>query len=234
MMMKIEIWSDFVCPFCYIGEKKLKQVIDSLPFLTDVEISFKSFELDPNAPLYNGKKIHEALAEKYNMSVEQAKAANDNINQHAGEVGLTFDFEEMKPTNTLDAHRLAKYASEKGLETEMTDALFSAYFEKGELISDTDTLVAIAKTAGIAEEESSKVLADPTLYFNDVRGDEQRAQQLGITGAPYFVIDDKYAISGAQPVELFIKALTDAWASQATAAKPATDGAVCDENGCTI
>ncbi len=232
--MKIEIWSDFICPFCYIGERKLKQAIDLLPFLTDVDIFFKSFELDPNTPLYSGKSIHEGVAEKYNISIDQAKLSNENIQKHAKEVDLAFDFEKMKPTNTLDAHRLTKLAGTLGLESNMTNALFSAYFEKGELISDSSTLVDIANSVGISEKDSLKVLSDNQLYLNEVRQDELQAQQFGITSAPYFVINDTYAISGAQPVELFIKALTDAWANQAKESQSSANGLVCNEDGCSI
>ncbi|MGY3766018.1 DsbA family oxidoreductase [Vagococcus vulneris] len=231
--MKIEIWSDFVCPFCYIGEKKLEEALSQMPFIKNIEILFKSFELDPQAPLYNGSSIDEAIAKKYGLSVEQARQNNEGIKQHAADVGLTFDFDIMKPTNTLDAHRLTKLASSKGLEKNMVNLLFKAYFENGALISDHEILAKLGTEAGLDEDDVKSVLNDPNCFLSDVRQDENQAQQYGVSAAPYFVIDNTYAIRGAQPVELFIRALTDAW-SKKQESNNSNNGMICDENGCEL
>jgi predicted DsbA family dithiol-disulfide isomerase len=209
--MKIEVWSDFVCPFCYIGKRRLEEALAQFPQRDQVEVTFKSFELDPNASIYNGKSIHEALAKKYGMSIEQAKQANQGVGQQAATVGLTFNFEEMKPTNTFDAHRLAKFAITKAKEKEITENLLYAYFTESKLISDHDTLADIAEASGIDRQEALQVLEDKNAYGNDVRIDEALAQQYQITGVPFFIINQKYAISGAQPTSTFASALQKVW-----------------------
>lgn len=195
--MKIEVWSDFVCPFCYIGKRRLEEALSQFPDKDQVEIEFKSFELDPNAPVYKGTSIHEALAAKYGMSVEQAREANNNVGRQAESVGLSFHFDEMKPTNTFDAHRLAKFAKSKGKEKEITEKLLLGYFTESKNLGDHDTLADIAESCGLDRANATEVLQDKTAYSNDVRIEQAIAQQYGITGVPYFVINQKYAISGA-------------------------------------
>lgn len=217
--MKIEVWSDFVCPFCYIGKRRLEEAIATFPGKDQVEVEFKSFELDPNAKLYSGTGINEALAKKYGMSIEEAKRANEGIGSQAKGVGLEFNFDDMKPTNTLDAHRLAKFAATVGKEKEMTEKLLASYFTESKLISDHDVLVEIAQSAGLEREETLAVLNDATKFANDVRIDEALAQQMGVTGVPFFVINQKYSISGAQPTETFKRALQQVWEEEGNAPK---------------
>lgn len=233
-MMKIEVWSDFLCPFCFIGKRKLELAIEELPFLEEVELNFKSFELDPNAPMYAGVSIDEAIAKKYGVSVEQAKANNKNIVQAAKEVGLNFDFENMKPTNSLDAHRLTKLAKSKGLEDKMVNLLYRAYFEDGALISDHDVLMDLGLAVGLNQEDMMRVLNNQSEYLQEVRADENEASQHGITSVPYFVFNDKYAVKGAQPIELFKKALTDFYAEQQHIKVEEIPGMMCDDTGCEI
>ncbi|MCM3217637.1 DsbA family oxidoreductase [Niallia taxi] len=237
--MKIEVWSDFVCPFCYIGKRRLEEAIAQFPGKDQVEVEFKSFELDPNAQTYSGTGINEALAKKYGMSIEEAKRANEGIGSQAAEVGLTFNFDEMKPTNTFDAHRLAKFAATVGKEKEMTEKLLASYFTESKLISDHDVLVEIAQTAGIEKEETLAVLNDSTKYANDVRIDEALAQQMGVTGVPFFVINQKYSISGAQPTETFRRALQQVWEEEGNAPKlqdlsGGNTAAACTDDNCEI
>ncbi|WP_066399075.1 DsbA family oxidoreductase [Cytobacillus eiseniae] len=239
--MKIEIWSDFVCPFCYIGKRRLEIALEQFPHRDQVEIEFKSFELDPNAPTYNGKNIHEALAAKYGMSIEQAKKTNEGVGQHAASVGLTFNFEDMKPTNTFDAHRLAKFAKASGKEAELTEKLLYAYFTESKELSDQSTLATIAEEVGLDRQEALTILQDKSAFANDVRIDEGIAQQYGISGVPYFIINQKYAISGAQPPETFANALQKVWEEE-TAAPPkfqdlSTEDAEdtsCVDGNCTV
>lgn len=240
--MKIEVWSDYVCPFCYIGKRRLENALAQFPYKDQVEVEFKSFELDPNSPAYSGKNIHEALAAKYGMSVEQAKKTNEGIGQHAASVGLIFNFDDMKPTNTFDAHRLAKFAKANGKETILTEKLLHAYFTESKEISDHHTLADIAEDAGLDRQEALNTLKDTNAFANDVRIDEAIAQQYGISGVPYFIINQKYAISGAQPPETFANALQKVWEEEAAAAVPkfqdlsGTDAedASCVDGNCAI
>lgn len=209
--MKIEMWSDFVCPFCYIGKTRLEKALEQFSHSDEVEVEFKSFELDPNAPSHSDKNIHESLAEKYGISIEQAKQNNTQIGVQAAQIGLTFHFDEMKPTNTFDAHRLAKYAKNQGKEREMIERLLHAYFTESKNIGDTATLADLAEEVGLDRQEALHVLNSKEIYVSDVRADQRMAQQLGVTGVPFFVINQKYAISGAQPIETFFSALEKVW-----------------------
>ncbi|MBU8880450.1 DsbA family oxidoreductase [Bacillus sp. FJAT-29790] len=217
--MKIEVWSDFVCPFCYIGKRRLEEAIAHFPHKDQVEVEFKSFELDQNAPKYSGKNIHEVLAAKYGMSIEQAKEANKSVGLQAASVGLTFNFDEMKPGSTFDAHRLAKFAKTAGKESVLTEKLLHAYFTESKDLSDQETLADIAETVGIGRQEALNILQDKTAFANDVRIDEAIAQQYGISGVPYFIINQKYAISGAQPPETFANALQKVWEEESSVPK---------------
>ncbi|MDZ5473912.1 DsbA family oxidoreductase [Bacillus sp. 31A1R] len=236
--MKIQVWSDYVCPFCYIGKRRLEEALSEMPFKDQVEVEFKAFELDPNSPVQIDKTIHEALAAKYGMSVEQAKQANEGVGQQAASVGLTFNFDEMKPTNTFDAHRLTKFAMTKGKEKEITEKLLFAYFTESKHIGNTETLADIGDSVGLDKEEVINVLQDKTAYANDVRMDQSIAAQYGVSGVPYFVINQKYAISGAQPRETFVNALQKVWEEENP--KPVFQdlsseaGAFCTDDGCVV
>jgi predicted DsbA family dithiol-disulfide isomerase len=205
--MQIEIWSDFVCPFCYIGKTRLEQALERFPQNLDVSIQYKSFELDPNAAKYSGKNIHESLAAKYNMTIDQAKEANQQIGEQAKAVGLDFVFDTMKPGNTFDAHRLSKYARTLNREAEYIDTMLYQYFTLSKDLSDKETLQSITNELGFDQKEVQRILEDETIHADLVRRDETEAQQLGVTGVPFFVINKKYAISGAQPIETFMQAL---------------------------
>jgi len=238
--MKIEVWSDFVCPFCYIGKRRLEMALDKFEHKNEVEVEFKSFELDPNAPLYSGMSIHEVLAAKYGMSIEQAKQNNIQVGHHAADIGMAFNFDEMKPTNTFDAHRLAKFAGENGKEKAITEKLLYAYFTESKNLSDIETLADIAEASGLDRQDAINVLNDKTAYANAVRIDEGVAQQYGISGVPYFIINRKYAISGAQPLETFVGALQKVWEEENP--KPqfedlsAENGnnAICQDGSCIV
>ncbi|OIK06615.1 disulfide bond formation protein DsbA [Bacillus sp. MUM 116] len=239
--MKIEVWSDFVCPFCYIGKRRLEEALSQFPNQDEVEVEFKSFELDPNSPKNIDKSIHEVLASKYGMSIEQAKQANQGVGQQAAGVGLTYHFDTMKPTNTFDAHRLAKFAKEHGKEAEVTEKLLQAYFTEGKNIGDYETLADITASAGLDRQQALTALQDQTAFANDVRIDEAIAQQYGISGVPYFVINQKYAISGAQPTETFLGALQQVWQEETAAPVVLKDlstesaaDATCTDGSCGI
>ncbi|WP_409294224.1 DsbA family oxidoreductase [Peribacillus sp. SCS-26] len=236
--MKIEVWSDFVCPFCYIGKRRLEEALSAFPNRESVEVEFKSFELDPNAEKFSGRSIHEALALKYGMSVEQAREANAGLGKQAAEAGLQFNFEDMKPTNTFDAHRLAKLGKTIGREAEVTEALLQAYFIDSKDLGNLEVLADIAEASGIDREQAIKVLEDKNAHGNEVRIDEALAQQYGVTGVPFFVINQKYAISGAQPVSTFSNALEKVWLEENPAPKLQDIGgnsdAFCADGSCTL
>lgn len=208
--MKIEVWSDFVCPFCYIGKRRLEEALNQFPHKDKVKVIFKSYELDPNSKKDTGLNIHESLAKKYGMSIDQAKQMNANVGKQAEEVGLTYHFDTMIPTNTFDAHRLAKFAENNNLGAEMNERLLKAYFTDSQKISDFNTLANLAEEVGLNYDETLSIL-NGSEYADLVREDEYEAKQLGISGVPFFVFNEKYAISGAQPVEAFANALQMIW-----------------------
>lgn len=211
--MKVEIWSDFVCPFCYIGKRRFEAALEQFAHKNEIEVVYRSFELDPNAKRDYNHDVHDMLASKYGMSREQAKAMNDDVAGQAEAVGLTYYFDSMIITNTFDAHRLAHFAAQYGKMNEMTERLLKAYFTDCKHIGDHETLAALAAEIGLDKNEAAKMLAGDQ-YTKEVRADEQEAVNLGIRGVPFFVINNKYAISGAQPSEVFLGALQKAWSEE--------------------
>ncbi|CAM4328427.1 DsbA family oxidoreductase [Paenibacillus phoenicis] len=208
--MKIEVWSDFGCPFCYIGKRRLERALELFGHRDEIELVYRSFELDPGAPKDTESSIHELLAVKYGLSLEQAQESNRNVAQQAQTEGLTYNFDTIIPTNTFDAHRLAHYAGEQGKAKEMTERLFRAYFTDSLHIGDRETLVRLAEEVGLEGTAVREVLEQNT-YADAVREDENEARRLGIRGVPFFVLRGKYAVSGAQPLEIFQGALLRAW-----------------------
>lgn len=208
--MKIEIWSDFACPFCYIGKRRLETALEQFAHKDSLEIIYKSFELDPQAPVEVNHDVHDMLSAKYGMSREKAIEMNRSVSSQAKEVGLDFQPDAIKLTNTFDAHRVAQYAATQGKASEMTEELFRAYFTDSRHLGDHETLANLAVEAGLGRTEVLELLAG-TNYAAEVRADEAEARQLGVTGVPFFVIDRKYAISGAQPSSAFLQAIQTAW-----------------------
>ncbi|MFG6147934.1 DsbA family oxidoreductase [Halobacillus sp. B23F22_1] len=204
--MKIEIWSDFVCPFCYIGKRRLEKALENLSFHTEIVIDYKSFELDPEAPMNTGLTIEEKLAYKYGKSIEEAKKMTENMSQQAMESGLDFQLSNMIPTNTFKAHMVAKLAEKRGLKHEITEKLFQSVFTHGKDIGDDKTLLGIAGEVGLDIREVQEALTKNT-YAEAVRQEESEAFEIGVQGVPFFVINRKYAISGAQPPEMFEKSM---------------------------
>ncbi|WP_226036618.1 DsbA family oxidoreductase [Aquibacillus saliphilus] len=238
--MKIEVWSDFVCPFCYIGKRRLEMALDQFPDKDQVEVEFKSFELDPNAPKYTEQGIYQSLAAKMGTSEEQVREMNKGIIRQAADIGLTYNFDDMKTTNTFDAHRLAKLAKTLGKENELTENLLKSYFTDSKNVGDIETLADVAEASGINRNKALEVLKDDTSFANEVRSDERMAQQIGATGVPYFVVNQKYAISGAQPLETFTSALEKVWEEEKPKVKfeelsiDNGNGAVCTDDSCAV
>lgn len=236
--MKVAIWSDFVCPFCYIGKRRFEAALQQFAHKQDVKIEYKSYELDPSAQRNPDKNLHELLANKYGMSVEKAKAMNEDIGRQAAEAGLAYHFDKMQYTNTFDAHRVAKYAQTFGKGNEVTERLLKAYFTDSKHIGDHDTLVTLAEEAGLDGEKEAALLPEND-YASQVRADERLARQIGVQGVPFFVFNEKYAVSGAQSVEVFMNVLEKV--SQEENNNPVlqmleedANTGYCTEEGCTI
>lgn len=204
--MKIEVWSDFVCPFCYIGKRRLEEALELTGFASQAEVEFKSYQLDPNTPKVSEKSMYEVLAEKYGSTLEAAKNMTSQVAEQAKTVGLAYNFDAMKPANTLDAHRLVKWASEQGKANEVNELMLHAYFIDAKEIGKHGVLLELIGSIGLSSEEAEKVL-NSDAYLTDVQADITRAVQIGVRGVPFFVLNDKYAISGAQPTETFVGAL---------------------------
>jgi predicted DsbA family dithiol-disulfide isomerase len=204
--MKIEVWSDFVCPFCYIGKRRLEIALNKFKYKDEVEVIFKSFELDTSAQKKYDENIHELIAKKYEISLEQAKASNAQIVYQAKEVGLEFNFDKLIPTNTFDAHRLSHYAKTENKMNELSERILKAYFTDSFNISDHKVLADLAKEVGLDSEKALGILKSGQ-YESEVRKDEETASKLRVTGVPFFVINERYAVSGAQPPELFLEVL---------------------------
>ncbi|MFC5628876.1 DsbA family oxidoreductase [Aliibacillus thermotolerans] len=207
--MKIEVWSDIVCPFCYIGKRRLDQALEKWENKEEVEVEFKSFQLDPNATRGERGSIHQQLATKYNMPVAQAKGMNSQVAEQAKQVGLDYDFDQVIPANTAASHQLSQYAKTEGKMVEVMELLMKAYFIEGKDVSDTDTLVEIGKEAGLDPKKVRKAL-ESDAYKSDVVRDQQDGSTIGVQGVPFFLFNRKFAVSGAQPEEAFLQALDKA------------------------
>ncbi|OUM85518.1 MAG: disulfide bond formation protein DsbA [Bacillus thermozeamaize] len=217
-MIQVEIWSDFVCPFCYIGKRRFERALDQFEHKDEVKVVFRSFELDPHAPQIQDQNVHERLAEKYGMSLEQAKAMNERVGRLAEEVGLHYDFDNMKPTNTFDAHRLSHFAKREGKMGEMTERLMKAYFTEGLHIGKHEQLADLASEVGMEREKVLDMLRKND-FSEEVRRDEFIARQIGITGVPFFLFNQTYAVSGAQSSDVFLDVLQKVWEEEQDQAK---------------
>jgi predicted DsbA family dithiol-disulfide isomerase len=214
--MQIEIWSDVVCPWCYLGKRHFEQALDRFAHRDEVEVIYRSFELDPSAPPGVTTPTVERLASKYGMGLEQAHAAQRQMEQRAAQAGLTFRMEDLRSGNTGDAHRLLQLAKARGRQAELVERLHRAYFTDQASIFDHPSLAGFAKGVGLDRDEALAVLASDQ-YAQDVRADEEVAHSLGVTGVPFFVIDRRYGISGAQPAETIAQVLEQVWAETAAA-----------------
>ncbi|GIP21314.1 DsbA family oxidoreductase [Paenibacillus sp. J22TS3] len=210
--MKVEIWSDFMCPFCYIGKRRFELALQKFAGKDQVEVIYRSFELDPEAKRDVDYDVHDMLAGKYGMTRERAISMNNDITEQAKSVGLRYLFDTMILTNTFDAHRLAHFAAKHGKAAEMVELLLKSYFTDSKHIGDHATLADLAVQVGLDRRETEEMLASGA-FTEDVRSDEQEAGELGIRAVPFFLIDRKLAVTGAQPTEVFLDALNQAFAS---------------------
>lgn len=210
--MKVEVWSDVVCPFCYIGKRRLEAALERVPEAEEIEVRWRSFELDPSVPSERTEPLVDHLADKYGISHADAEAFQAQMTEMAAGEGLTFRLDRARPGNTFDAHRLIKLGGDRGCEEAVTERLMTAYLSGGEPIGDRDTLIRLAAEAGLDRAEAAAVL-DSDDYADAVRADEAEARSLGINAVPFFVLDRTYGVAGAQPSEKLAEALEKAWAN---------------------
>ena len=232
--LAIDIWSDIACPWCYVGKRRLEKALEQFPQRDSVVIHWHSFELDPAAPRRIEGDHAERLAKKYGMSVPQAQKRIDQLCEVALAEGLDFDFEHIHSGNTFDAHRVLHLAADHGLQGQMKERLLHAYFTENAAIGEPEVLVRLAAETGLDADEVSAVLASDT-YKNEVRADEQQAAKLGINGVPFFVLGGKYGVSGAQPAEVMLRALTQAYSELVQPALTTiAEGEACGPDGCDV
>lgn len=226
--MQVDVWSDVMCPWCAVGRANLVKALDAYEGDESIEVNWRSFELRPDAPeLVEGDYV-QMLADKYGRSKDEAQAMVDQMAARGKEAGVDFAFDRLQPGNTFDAHRLLHLAREHGLQDALKGRLFGAYFEEGQAVGKTDVLVAAATAVGLDEARVREVLAGDE-FAGAVRGDESLASQLGISGVPFFVFDQRVAVNGAQPAEVLLQAFDHAFTSR----EPA-EGESCavDGEGC--
>jgi predicted DsbA family dithiol-disulfide isomerase len=208
--LKIDIWSDVMCPFCYIGKRKFEQALAQFEYREDVEIEWHSFQLDPNTENNTGLSVYDYLAERKGMSREQSIDMHKHVTNTAKRVGLEYNFDIAKIANSFDAHRFVQYAKTNGVGDAAEEALFSSYFTHGKDISDHQTLAELGVTMGLDKQAVLEMLAGEEFRDAVVR-DIKAAEMMGINGVPFFVLDEKYGVSGAQSPELFLNALQTTW-----------------------
>ena len=204
--MKVEIWSDVVCPFCYIGKRKLEKALENFPARNQLEIVWRSFQLDPEAKPKQGESVDEYLANRKGVSIAEGKRINDSMTVLASEVGLEYHLDTAIVNNTLDAHRLLHLAKIRGLQNQMKERLFAAYYTESQNIGDIDTLIKLGVEVGLNKNEIRTTLLSDK-FTEDVALDIYEAKQIGVNGVPFFVFNNKYAISGAQPSDIFQEVL---------------------------
>lgn len=208
--LKVQIWSDVMCPFCYIGKRKIEEALTQFENKDSVNIEWKSFQLDPNFVSTPNETIVDHLAEKYRRDTDWAQGMVDNVTENAKQSGLEFHFEKAILANSLNAHRLMHLAKKHNQSNPVKELLFKAHFTEGKNVNDWNVLKEIGLEVGLEISEIEQLI-NSNEYTKEVLQDQQEAQSLGITGVPFFVFDHKYAVSGAQPTEAFLKTLQKAW-----------------------
>jgi predicted DsbA family dithiol-disulfide isomerase len=237
-VVKVEIWSDVVCPWCYVGKRQFEVALSRFRHADQVEVEWRSFELDPNSPTRIGMPMSRILQRKYGMTEDQAEAANERMTGLAAGVGLEFHLDHCQAGNTFDAHRLLHLAATRGLGDAMKERLFAAYFTEGQSVGDHPTLAALAAEVGLDPEVVATALRGDD-FAAEVRHDEARASSLGVSGVPFFVIDEAFGISGAQPADVLLEAMERAWSESHPVAVisgpgPGADGPVCSDGSCAV
>ena len=209
--MRVDIWSDIVCPFCYLGKRNFELALAQFEHRDEVEIHWHSFELDQNAHEDTALPLVERIAKKYSLGLEESAASQEEIAERAREVGLEFNWRDAKCGNSFDAHRIIHHATARGLAAEAQEAFKRAYFTQGRSIEDHESIREIASGIGLDAREVDVILAGDH-YADDVRADERVARELGITGVPFFLLEAQWVINGAQPPTAVLEGLNRVWA----------------------
>lgn len=233
--MKIELWSDFACPFCYIGKTRFDKALAKFKHKDEVEVLYKAYQLNPAAPKKALGSPAEAFAKGHGVTVDQAKAKFDMFVNAAKDVGLVYNYDIIQMTNSFDAHRIAKWARTFNKEMEVTNRFMKAYFTEGKNLADADTLIELVTELGLDPREAKSVLTS-TKFKDVVEAEINEGRQVGVRGVPFFVLNRKYGISGAQPVEHFTEVLEQLWAetNPVEELKVMSKGHTCDDEGCSI
>ncbi|MEU9141391.1 DsbA family oxidoreductase [Streptomyces sp. NPDC048404] len=236
--MRVEIWSDIACPWCYVGKARFEKALDAFPHRDEVEVVHRSFELDPGRAKGDTQPVITMLTKKYGMSEAQAQAGEENLGTQAAAEGLAYRTRDRDHGNTFDMHRLLHLAKARGRQDELIGLFYQANFaEERTVFGDDERLVELAAAAGLDAEEARGVLADPAAYADDVRADEREAAELGANGVPFFVLDRTYGVSGAQPAEVFAQALAQAWGERPPLTllqDESADAEACGPDGCAV
>lgn len=232
--MKVEIWSDVMCPFCYIGKRRFENALAKFEHSDEIEIVWKSFQLNPNAITNPEINVIEDLARKKGWTVDYARDMTKYVTEMAEDEGLTYDFDNAVSANSFKAHRLLQFAKTQGKGDELKEKLLSAYFTEGKNTDDNETLINLGTNVGLDQKSVKEVVEDKTAYANNVNADIQKARELKINGVPFFLLDGKVGISGAQHVDSFEKGLKKAykqWKKEQSNTIEIIDGPVCTPEG---
>lgn len=233
--LKVQIWSDIMCPFCYIGKRRIEEALNLFEHKDAVEIEWKSYQLDASFIASPDDNMVEHLAEKYRKDNDWAQNMLDNMTQNAKTAGLDFHFEKSILANSLNAHRLLHLAKKYNLANDLKELLFKAYLTEGKNVNDLNTLTQLGIEVGLEAENVAQVL-NSDKYTKEVKQDQEEANTIGVQGVPFFVFDNKYAISGAQPATAFLQTLEKVWQegkfdSKVTLLNTTSENS-CDINGC--
>jgi predicted DsbA family dithiol-disulfide isomerase len=232
--LSVDIWSDIACPWCYVGKRRFEAALARFPHGDAVEITWRAFELDPAAPRVQPEipSYAERLAKKYGRSLKDAEAMLATMTTTGQAEGLSLRFDRVRPGNTFDAHRVLHLAHARGVQGAVKERLLRGYMTEGEAIGEAEVLVRLGAEAGLDADEVRAMLASDT-YRHEVKEEESDAAELGISGVPFFVIGGRYAVSGAQPVEVLLRALEHAWKDVTSKPpRPLAEGAACSADGC--
>ncbi|MBK3590114.1 DsbA family oxidoreductase [Streptomyces microflavus] len=231
--MRVEIWSDIACPWCYIGKARFEKGLAEFAHRDEVEVVHRSFELDPGRAKGQTEQVIDMLATKYGRTREEAASMEANVAANAQAEGLGYRTEGRDHGNTFDIHRLLHLAKARGRQDELLTLAYRANFAEERSVFDDDVLLALAVEAGLDADEARAVLADPEAYADEVRADEREASELGANAVPFFVLDRRYGISGGQPSEVFVQALEQAWKDRpvTTLTTVGGDAEACDADG---
>ncbi|HEU4973810.1 MAG TPA: DsbA family oxidoreductase [Baekduia sp.] len=229
--MHVEIWSDIACPWCYVGKRRFEAALAAFPHRDAVKVTWRSFELDPEAPAEREGERAAHLASKYGVTVERAREMEQHMTEVAAGDGLEFRFDHARSGNTFDGHRLVHLAAAHGRQDAMKERLLRAYLTEGELISDRETLVRLAVEVGLDGDEAREALAGDR-FADAVRADEATAHELGITAVPFFVVDRAFGVSGAHPADALGRMLQTAWDRANPPIAVVAEGDSCGVDGC--